>query len=159
MNYELNNIPERTQKPRNHGLTMVMDKGLSLREVENFLEIASPHTDIVKLGWATSFVTPNLKDKIKIYQDAGMPVYFGGTLFEAFVIRDQFDDYQRVLDNYDLKFTEISDGSIEIPHEVKCSYIRKLSKQINKYMGRIKYCYSRSPMLFQLEDEAFLIRF
>jgi phosphosulfolactate synthase len=130
MNYNLNNIPDRTQKPRNHGLTMVMDKGLSLREVENFLEIAGPHTDIVKLGWATSFVTPNLKEKLKLYEDAGMPVYFGGTLFEAFVIRDQFDDYRRVLDDYGLKFAEISDGSIDIPHDVKCNYIRKLSEQV-----------------------------
>jgi phosphosulfolactate synthase len=130
MNYELNNIPDRVPKPRKHGLTMVMDKGLSLREVENFIEIAGAYTDIVKLGWATSFVTPNLKDKLKIYRDAGIPVYFGGTLFEAFVIRDQFDEYRRVLDEFDLKFAEISDGSIEISHEEKCNYIRELSKQV-----------------------------
>lgn len=109
---------------------MVMDKGLSLREVENFLEVAGPHVDIVKLGWATSFVTPNLRDKIKLYQDAGMPVYFGGTLFEAFVIRNQFDDYRRVLENFDLRYAEISDGSIDIPHEEKCRYISKLSEQV-----------------------------
>jgi phosphosulfolactate synthase len=130
MNYNLNNIPDRIQKPRNHGLTMVMDKGLSLREVENFIEVAGPHTDIVKLGWATSFVTPNLKEKLKLYSDADLPVYLGGTLFEAFVIRNQFDDYQRVLDDYGLKFAEISDGSIDIPHDMKCDYIRKLSQQV-----------------------------
>src|SRR6185369_14240035 len=101
MNYELKNLPERTQKPRNAGLTMVMDKGLSTREAENFIEVAGPHTDIVKLGWSTSFVTPKLQEKLKIYKDAGLPVYFGGTLFEAFVIRDQFDDYRRILKNYD----------------------------------------------------------
>jgi len=130
MNYVLNNLPERTLKPRDKGLTMVMDKGLSLREAENFLEVAGAYTDIIKLGWATSFVTPNLKEKLKIYSDAGIPVYFGGTLFEAFVIRDQFDDYRRVLDQYGLKHAEVSDGSIEIPHEVKCDYIRKLSDQV-----------------------------
>jgi phosphosulfolactate synthase len=130
MNYVLNNLPERTVKPREKGLTMVMDKGLSLREAENFLEVAGAYTDIIKLGWATSFVTPNLKEKLKIYSDAGIPVYFGGTLFEAFVIRDQFDDYRRVLDQYGLKHAEVSDGSIEIPHEVKCDYIRKLSDQV-----------------------------
>ena len=130
MNYVLNNLPERTVKPREKGLTMVMDKGLSLKEAENFLEVAGAYTDIIKLGWATSFVTPNLKEKLKIYSDAGIPVYFGGTLFEAFVIRDQFDDYRRVLDQYGLKHAEVSDGSIEIPHEVKCDYIRKLSEQV-----------------------------
>ncbi|RKD20142.1 phosphosulfolactate synthase [Pelobium manganitolerans] len=130
MNYRLNNLPERTVKPRGKGLTMVMDKGLSLREVEDFIEVAGAHADIVKLGWSTSFVTPKLKEKLKLYRDADIPVYFGGTLFEAFVIRNQFDEYQRVLDEYDMRFAEVSDGSIEIPHEVKCQYISKLSEQV-----------------------------
>jgi len=130
MNYALKNIPDRSEKPREKGLTMVMDKGLSIREVENFLEVAGPHTDIVKLGWSTSFVTPNLDTKLKVYHDAGMPVYFGGTLFEAFIIRGQFDEYRRVLDQYGMKYAEISDGSIEIPHDEKCDYIRKLSQQV-----------------------------
>ena len=130
MNYLLNNIPERTQKPRVNGLTMVMDKGLSVREVEDFLEVAGPHSDIIKLGWATSYVTPNLEQKLKVYKDAGIPVYFGGTLFEAFIIRNQFDDYRRILDKFGMELAEVSDGSIEIAHEDKCDYIRKLSEQV-----------------------------
>ena len=130
MNYILNNIPERTQKPRINGLTMVMDKGLSVREVEDFLEVAGPHSDIIKLGWATSYVTPNLEQKLKVYKDAGIPVYFGGTLFEAFIIRNQFDDYRRILDKFGMELAEVSDGSIEIAHEEKCDYIRKLSEQV-----------------------------
>ena len=58
MNYTLKNLPERTKKPRQTGYTMAMDKGLSLREAEDFMSIASDHVDIVKLGWGTSFVTP-----------------------------------------------------------------------------------------------------
>ncbi len=130
MNYILKDIPERTQKPRVNGLTMVMDKGLSVREVEDFLEVAGPHADIVKLGWSTSYVTPNLERKLKVYKDAGIPVYFGGTLFEAFIIRNQFDDYRRILDKYGMELAEVSDGSIEIAHEEKCEYIRKLSEQV-----------------------------
>ncbi len=130
MNYILNNIPDRTLKPRQKGLTMVMDKGLSIRGVEDFLEVAGPHTDIVKLGWATSYVTPNLENKLKIYKDAGIPTYFGGTLFEAFIIRGQFEDYRRVLDKYGMQHAEVSDGSITIPHDEKCEYIRKLSEQV-----------------------------
>ena len=76
MNYTLTQIPDRTPKPRQSGLTMVMDKGLSMREVEDFLSTSADYTDIVKLGWATSFVTPNLKDKIAIYHEAGMPILF-----------------------------------------------------------------------------------
>ncbi|MEQ8925065.1 MAG: phosphosulfolactate synthase [Fulvivirga sp.] len=130
MNYTLNNIPERTKKPRQFGFTMAMDKGLSLREVEDFIEVSGDYVDIVKFGWATSYVTPNLKDKIKLYKDAGIPVYFGGTLFEAFIVRNQFDDYRKVLDKYDLSYAEVSDGSIELDHDKKCDYISKLSEQV-----------------------------
>lgn len=128
MNFNLTSIPERTQKPRIDGLTMVMDKGLSIKEVENFLEIAGPHVDIVKLGFGTAFVTPNLRDKIKVYQDFGMPIYFGGTLFEAFLVRNQFEDYIRVCEDFGVTYMEVSDGSIEIPHAEKCGYIEKLTK-------------------------------
>jgi len=130
MNYELNDIPERTTKPRDSGFTMVMDKGLSLREVEDFIDVSQGHVDIVKLGWATSFVYPKLQEKISLYQNAGIPVYLGGTLFEAFIIRNQFEDYRKVLDKYGLTFAEVSDGSLEMDHDEKCKYITQLSEQV-----------------------------
>jgi phosphosulfolactate synthase len=130
MNYSLNSIPSRTEKPRNSGFTMAMDKGLSLRETEDFVESNGDFVDIVKLGWATSYVTKNLKDKIAVYRSAGIPVYFGGTLFEAFVIRNQFEDYRRLLDKYQLSFVEVSDGSITLDHDKKCNYISTLAKDV-----------------------------
>ena len=128
MNYHLTKIPQRTQKPRVGGITMVMDKGLSIREVEDFLSVGSPHTDLVKLGFGTSFVTPNLREKIKVYQTAQMPLYFGGTLFEAFLVRNQFEDYIAVCKDFGITHVEVSDGSISIPHAEKCGYIEKLTK-------------------------------
>ncbi|MFM1913597.1 MAG: Phosphosulfolactate synthase [Bacteroidota bacterium] len=130
MNYNLQQIPDRTLKPREKGLTMVMDKGLSIRQVEDFLEINGAYTDIVKLGWATSYVTPNLKEKLAVYKNAGIPVYFGGTLFEAFHIRNQFEDYRKLLDKYGMEFAEVSDGSVDMEAEDKCKYIETLSKQV-----------------------------
>lgn len=130
MNYVIKNLPVRSQKPRTTGFTMVMDKGLSIREVENFIDGNSDFVDIVKLGWATSYLTKNLAQKIDIYQDAGIPVYLGGTLFEAFVIRDQFEDYRRVLEKFNLRFAEVSDGSISLNHDKKCEYIEILAKDI-----------------------------
>ena len=128
MNYFLKNIPDRTEKPRESGYTMVMDKGLSLREAEDMIDSSGDFIDIVKLGWATSYVTSQLDQKIKLYQNAGIPCYLGGTLFEAFVIRDQFDDYLRVVDKYNLEHVEVSDGSITMDHDDKCDYIQRLSK-------------------------------
>lgn len=129
MNYSLSQVPERTVQPRNEGLTMVMDKGLSIRETEDMLSISSNYIDIVKLGWATSFVTPNVHEKLAIYKSANIPVYFGGTLFEAFVVRGQFEDYMRVLDKFGLEYAEVSDGSITLPHDEKCHYIKELAKR------------------------------
>jgi len=128
MNFNLSQIPQRTAKPRTSGLTMVMDKGLSINEVENMLSIARPYVDLVKLGFGTSFVTPNLRQKLEVYRKYDIPVYFGGTLFEAFLIRNQFDEYVKVCREYGVSYMEVSDGSIEIPHAEKCGYIEKLTK-------------------------------
>ena len=136
MNFNLTQIPERTAQPRTYGLTMVMDKGLSYNEAENFLSIGKPHVDIVKLGFGTSFVTPNLRQKIELYQKHNIPVYFGGTLFEAFIIRNQFDDYVAMCKDYKIDLIEVSDGSIEIPHTEKCGYIEKIAK-VSKVISEV----------------------
>jgi phosphosulfolactate synthase len=128
MNFSLTQIPDRIKKPRDNGITMVMDKGLSIEESKNFLSIAHPHIDILKLGFGTAFVTPNLDEKIKVYQSYDIPVYFGGTLFEAFLIRNQFNEYIEVCKRYNINYMEVSDGSITIPHAEKCGYIEKLTK-------------------------------
>lgn len=128
MNFNLTQIPERTAQPRSAGLTMVMDKGLSINEVHDFVSVTRPHIDIVKLGFGTSFVTPNLREKIEVYHSYNIPIYFGGTLFEAFLIRNQFDDYIAVCKDYGISYIEVSDGSISIPHAEKCGYIEKLTK-------------------------------
>lgn len=121
-------MPDRLVKPRQSGITMVMDKGLSLEEARNFLSVSLPHVDIVKLGFGTSYVTPDLRKKLDLYRSHDVPVYFGGTLFEAFLIRNQFEDYISVCKDYEINFMEVSDGSITIPHAEKCGYIEKLTK-------------------------------
>jgi phosphosulfolactate synthase len=81
-------LPERPAKPRNSGITMVMDKGLSIREAEDFMSVGSEYTDFVKLGFGTSIITPGFEKKLAIYKKSGAIPYFGGTLFEAFVVRN-----------------------------------------------------------------------
>ena len=128
MNFNLLQIPNRTQQPRSNGVTMVMDKGLSINGVHDFMSVGGPHVDVIKLGFGTSFVTPNLREKIQAYQQYNIPIYFGGTLFEAFVIRNQFDDFVAICKDYGLTHVEVSDGSITIPHAEKCGYIEKLTQ-------------------------------
>ncbi|KAB2915446.1 MAG: phosphosulfolactate synthase [Bacteroidota bacterium] len=127
-NFPLSQLPARSEKPRNSGLTMVMDKGLSLREAEDFIEMTAGYVDLIKLGFGTSIISPNLDKKIAFYQEAGIPVYFGGTLFEAFVARNQLNDYVDLLKKYNLKHLEISDGSLDMTQEDKCNYIRRFAQ-------------------------------
>lgn len=128
MNYPLSHIPSRTTKPREDGLTMVMDKGLSLRQAQDLIDSSGHLVDLVKLGFGTSFVTPNLKEKVKLYQKADVRVYLGGTLFEAFVARGQLKDYRKLVDSLALDTVEVSDGSINMPTKEKCRYITDLAK-------------------------------
>ena len=124
----LNNIPKRPAKPRSNGLTMIMDKGLSLNEAENMIVLKSELTDIVKLGFGTSLLTRHIDKKISLYKEAGIDVYTGGTLFEAFIVRNQLDDFYRLMDKLKLEMVEVSDGCIQMEHEKKCELIHKLSK-------------------------------
>lgn len=129
MNYLLPNIPERPSKPRESGLAMMMDKGLSLRETENFIQSSHHLTDLVKFGFGSSYCSNDLKAKIKLYQEADIKVYFGGTLFEAFIARGMFDEFRKLVDDYNLDLAEVSDGSIVLEQDQKCEYINTLSKQ------------------------------
>ena len=128
MNFDLDQIPERTSKPREDGLTMMMDTGMSINDTKNFIDMCGPYTDIVKLGFGTSAISPHVRAKIDLYKEAGMLVYLGGTLFEAFIIRDRFVEYKELLHKWDINMCEVSDGSINISHSEKCKYITELSK-------------------------------
>ena len=128
-NFNLPHLPERTTKPRTNGVTMVMDKGISLRQAEDFVSVSADYVDFLKLGFGTSLITKNVKEKIKLYKNAGMKVYVGGTLFEAFVARNKFDDYLKYISDLGLDCAEVSDGSIELDHEKKCGFISRLSKE------------------------------
>ncbi|MDX1905876.1 MAG: phosphosulfolactate synthase [Bacteroidia bacterium] len=129
LNYPLSQIPERDPKPRQRGLTMIMDKGLSIREVEDFLSVAGEYADVVKLGWATSAVTPNLEAKLDVFRRNNIPFYFGGTLLEAFYIRGQVDEYRRILEKYDVRYLEVSDGSVDMELSDKLALIESFAKE------------------------------
>jgi phosphosulfolactate synthase len=97
-------------------------------EARNLVSGAGPHVDLVKLAFGTPLFSGGLEEKIRIFQDAGIPVFFGGLLFEAYVIRGQFDDYIDLVKEYNISYIEVSDGSINIPHAEKCAYIEKLAR-------------------------------
>jgi phosphosulfolactate synthase len=122
-------LPNRPLKPRNSGLTMVMDKGLSIREAEDFMAVGSEYTDYVKLGFGTSLITPGVEKKISIYKKAGCMPYFGGTLFEAFIVRNMFSEFVDFLDKNEIELVEVSDGSYDIEHKRKLEYISKLAER------------------------------
>jgi len=129
MSINLPYLPERSSKPRETGLTMMMDKGLSTTEVKNFIEMNAALTDLVKLGFGTSMVSHNIKQKIRLYQGADIKTYLGGTLFEAFIVRGMFEDYLKLLDSLGLDTVEVSDGSMFMHHSDKLKFINRLAKK------------------------------
>lgn len=124
----LPDMPDRTVKPRTSGLTMVMDKGLSIREAEDLVSVAGDYIDYLKLGFGTSVFTGGVKEKIEIYEAAGLRTYLGGTLFEAYVVRNMFDEYIKLLNSLGIKSVEVSDGSYEMDRQEKTDYIKRLAE-------------------------------
>jgi phosphosulfolactate synthase len=127
--FEFLTLPERTAKPRESGLTHVLDKGYSLEQVRQFLEVSGAYVDIVKLGWGTAVVTPNVKEKIALYQSFGIPVCFGGTFFEVCLRQGKFDEFLALVDECGMECVEISDGTVAMDQDDKLAILRKLSKR------------------------------
>jgi phosphosulfolactate synthase len=121
-------LPPRSPKPRTAGLTQVIDKGMNLRDIEGLFDTAGDYVDVVKLGWGTSYVTKNLEKKIALYRSFDTPVVCGGTLFEVAVTRGKLDEYRRWLVENRLAHVEVSDGTIDIPHERKLELIAELAR-------------------------------
>jgi phosphosulfolactate synthase len=121
-------VPARSPKPRVQGLTHVIDKGMSLSEIEGLFDTAGDYVDVVKLGWGTSYVTQNLERKIALYRSFETPVVCGGTLFEAVVARDKLDEYKTWLATKRLSHVEVSDGTIDLPRERKLELIADLAR-------------------------------
>ncbi|MCZ7589513.1 MAG: phosphosulfolactate synthase [Gaiella sp.] len=121
-------VPARPGKPRDVGLTHVIDKGLNLRDIEGLFDTAGQFVDIVKFGWGTSYVTNNLEKKIALYRSFETPVVCGGTLFEAVYGRGRMDDFKAWLVEHRFSHVEISDGTLEIPRHEKLALIADFAR-------------------------------
>jgi len=120
-------LPSRPPKPRDRGWTHVIDKGLTLPEVSGIIDLAGAYIDIVKLGWGTSYVTPNLPEKLRLYRDAGIPIVCGGTLLEAAVARGRLDEFRRWTSEHGFTHIEVSDGTIDLERGRKVELIESLA--------------------------------
>lgn len=121
-------LPQRSVKPRNCGLTMMIDSGKGINKISDTIQIGAQYIDYVKLGWATSIITPNLQEKINLYQSAGIPVCLGGTLFEVCSLQNKVSEYLEFAKNLEVEYIEISDGTIELSRKDKLSAIEAFSK-------------------------------
>jgi phosphosulfolactate synthase len=126
---DLLNLPERTAKPRQQGITHVLDRGLSVADVDGLVEVAGDYIDMVKLGWGTAVATRNLDAKLKRYHEHGIPVMFGGTLTELAIAQDRLDQLVAWLHELELEYIEVSDGTITLEHDRKLELIEHLAKE------------------------------
>jgi phosphosulfolactate synthase len=121
-------LPRRSAKPREVGVTHVLDKGLAVAEIDGMVEVAGGSIDIVKLGWGTALATGNLEAKLARYHDHGIPVVLGGTLTELAIAQDRLEDLVSWVHELGLGHFEISDGTIAMPHERKLELIERLAR-------------------------------
>lgn len=122
-------LPERSTKPREAGLTHLLDKGLGPAQVADLLATAAAYIDIVKLGWGTAYVTGSLTQKIDLYHGAGIPVCLGGTLLELALRQNRLEEYLRATRALGLRHIEVSDGTVSMQEEDKLALIRRLAKE------------------------------
>ncbi len=126
-------ITNRKRKPRKSGLTQVLDKGMSIAEIESMCEVSADYVDIVKFGWATSVVVQNLDAKLEAYRSHNIDVCCGGSLFELAVVKKQVPDYISFLKDHGFEHVEVSDGVIEISRSEKLKYIERLSRHFTVF--------------------------
>lgn len=117
------NVANRTQKPRDSGISMIIDTGIDIHSIKSYLDMASDYIDYVKLGWATSYVTQNLEEKLALYKSYNIPVSLGGTFFEIAYLQKKLPEYKEYLHSLDIAYVEISDGTIELSLSEKIELI------------------------------------
>lgn len=122
-------LPRRSPKPREAGITHVLDKGLSVAEVDGLVEVAGGSVDLVKLGWGTALATANLEAKLARYREHGLPVVLGGTLTELAIAQGRVDELVGWLRSLQLRHVEVSDGTIALPHARKLELISRLAEE------------------------------
>jgi phosphosulfolactate synthase len=126
---DLLDLPTRTAKPREQGITHVLDRGLSVAAVDGLIEVAGDSIDLVKLGWGTALVTGNLAPKLERYRQHGIPVVLGGTLTELALAQDRMGQLIDWLHELRLTHIEISDGTITMHHEDKLGLIERCAQE------------------------------
>ena len=120
-------LPSRAVKPRSTGLTMAIDGGIPLKLFADIVSSTPELIDYVKFGWGTMVVTGGIQQKIDVLREHGIGFYFGGTLFEKYVMQERFDDFKRLCVEYGCGHVEVSNGTITMSNAEKASYIRKLA--------------------------------
>ena len=116
---------DREEKPRKCGITMVLDKGLGLETASSLMDISGEYVDYLKFGWGTSIVHEQdiIKAKVEMYKNYDITPYTGGTLFELAYKKDKLEEFFSEAHNLGFPAIEISDGSVNIPHEDKLECI------------------------------------
>jgi phosphosulfolactate synthase len=126
-------LPFRSAKPRQQGLTHVLDKGLSVAQVDGLVEVAGDFVDVVKLGWGTAVATANLREKLDRYRAHGLPVVLGGTLTELAIAQRRVEALVGWLQELGIDYVEVSDGTITIAREDKLALIRRLARDFTVF--------------------------
>lgn len=114
-------LPGRSSKPRQTGLTMVIDKGLGGVQAADLSEIAAEWIDVVKLGFGTSRLCPEeiVARKISAYKEQAIQVMPGGTLLEVALAQGRLSGFLEEAGRIGFDSIEVSDGTIQMDDETR----------------------------------------
>lgn len=152
---DFDDLPSRPDKPRNEGLTVVMDRGMSLREIEDFLTVKVDFCDVMKLAWSAGLLVGDLPDRKRLYADAGLKLFLGGVIYEAYASRGLFEKFRLRIAFLGMELLEISDAVVDIPHEEKCEHIWRMSQDfqvLSEVGSRVKNI-PADQWVFLIEEE------
>ena len=112
-----NLIDDRSLKPRSIGLTMVIDTGIGLGQLQDVLELAGHCIDQWKLAFGTSVFHSKqvLQNKLALLAEHQVLALPGGTLLEVALIEHHCRDYMKEAKRLGFGAVEISDGTIPMP--------------------------------------------
>ena len=122
-------LPDRTDKPRRHGITHVIDKGLSVGQAHDVIGVAGPFIDVWKFGWGTAYLDPGLPGKLAVLARNGVLACLGGTLLEVAYAQRRVEPFLDWAQESGVDCVEVSCGAVEMPRADKDDLIGRCAER------------------------------
>ncbi|WP_017728228.1 phosphosulfolactate synthase [Halalkalibacterium ligniniphilum] len=126
-------LPVRPLKPRQVGLTILIDNGVPIQQFKDTISSFAEMIDFVKFGWCTSLITKQIEEKMECLKLYNVSYFFGGTMFEKFLSQDKIDEFYRYCKHHKCTHIEVSNGTLDLTNSEKARYIKDFSAEFKVF--------------------------